>query len=112
MQEEMQVYYEEVMENIQRSCPSPKSELEAEQKLQNMQAALQKAAALADEKLMAREDSLTQLVQEELKQVLAKVAKEQEYTYIIDKKHLLYYEGGVDLTALVKKQLLLQEGRK
>jgi outer membrane protein len=70
-----------------------------------LQATLQKEAADADKKLMDKEGELTKPLYEELDAALKKVAKENEYGYILDKKFLLYSEGGIDATAKVKTAL-------
>ena len=42
---------------------------------------------------------------EKLQKAINDVAKESKYTYIFDTQTLLYYEGGDDITPLVKKKL-------
>lgn len=100
-----QKYYQDIMEKAQRGELTPKQEQEAQAKLQEMQADLQKEAADADKKLMEKESTLTKPLYEELDEALKKVAKENKYTYILDKKFLLYSEGGIDATAKVKTAL-------
>lgn len=102
---EAQNFYQETMEKAQRGELTPKQQQEAEVKLQELQANLQKEAADADKKLMDKEGELTKPLYEELDAALKKVAKENEYTYILDKKFLLYSEGGIDATAKVKTAL-------
>ena len=104
-QKEAQEYYQEIMEKAQRGELTPKAEQEAQAKLQQMQADLQKEAAEADQKLAQKEGELTKPLYEELDKALKKVAKENEYSYILDKKFLLYSEGGIDATAKVKTAL-------
>lgn len=104
-QKEAQDFYQETMEKAQRGELTPKQQQEAEAKLQELQANLQKEAADADKKLMDKEGELTKPLYEELDAALKKVAKENEYSYILDKKFLLYSEGGIDATAKVKTAL-------
>lgn len=104
-QKEAQDYYQEIMEKAQRGELTPKAEQEAQAKLQQMQADLQKEAAEADQKLAQKEGELTKPLYEELDKALKKVAKENQYSYILDKKFLLYSEGGIDATAKVKTAL-------
>lgn len=104
-QKKAQDYYQEIMEKAQRGELTPKQEQEAQAKLQTMQAELQKQAADADRKLAEKEGSLTKPLYEELDSALKKVAKENGYAYILDKKFLLYSEGGIDATAKVKAAL-------
>jgi outer membrane protein len=102
---EAQNFYQETMEKAQRGELTPKQQQEAEAKLQQLQADLQKEAADADKKLMDKEGELTKPLYEELDAALKKVAKENEYSYILDKKFLLYSEGGIDATSKVKTAL-------
>ncbi|BDS12573.1 OmpH family outer membrane protein [Aureispira anguillae] len=104
-QKEAQDYYQEIMEKAQRGELTPKQEQEAQAKLQKMQADLQKEAADADKKLMDKEGELTKPLYQELDNALKKVAKENQYSYILDKKFLLYSEGGIDATEKVKTAL-------
>lgn len=104
-QKKAQDYYQEIMAKAERGELTPKQEQEAQAKLQTMQADLQKQAADADRKLAEKEGSLTKPLYEELDNALKKVAKENKYTYILDKKFLLYSEGGIDATAQVKAAL-------
>lgn len=104
-QADAQKYYQEIMEKAQRGELTPKQEQEAQAKLQQMQADLQKEAADADKKLMEKEGELTKPLYEELDKALKKVAKDNQYSYILDKKFLLYSEGGIDATAKVKTAL-------
>jgi len=43
--------------------------------------------------------------QEKIQKAINEVAKENKYSYIFDTQTLLYYEGGDDITPLVKKKL-------
>jgi len=43
--------------------------------------------------------------QEKVQNAINEVAKEHKFTYILDTQILLYYEGGEDITPLVKKRL-------
>ena len=43
--------------------------------------------------------------QDKLKNAINEVAKEQKYTYIFDTQTLLYFDGGDDVSALIKKKL-------
>ena len=104
-QKKMQDYYTEVMEKAQRGELTPKQDQEAQAKLQQMQADLQKQASEADQKLAKKEGELTKPLYEELDKALKTVAKENSYAYILDKKFLLYSEGGIDATAKVKEKL-------
>jgi outer membrane protein len=43
--------------------------------------------------------------EEKIQKAITDVAKEHKYTYIFNVQHLLYSEGGDDVTPLVKKKL-------
>ena len=71
-QKEAQDYYQEIMEKAQRGELTPKAEQEAQAKLQQMQADLQKEAAEADQKLAQKEGELTKPLYEEIGQSFEK----------------------------------------
>lgn len=104
-QAEAQQYLQEMAGKEQRGELTPKQAQEAQQKLQQMQADLQKQASEADQKLMKKEAELTKPLYEELDKALKSVAKDNGYSYILDKKLLLYSEGGIDATAKIKTAL-------
>jgi outer membrane protein len=43
--------------------------------------------------------------EEKVRKAIDEVAKENKYSYIFDTQILLYYDGGDDVTPLVKKKL-------
>jgi outer membrane protein len=43
--------------------------------------------------------------EEKVRNAINEVAKENKYSYIFDTRILLYYDGGEDVTSLVKKKL-------
>jgi outer membrane protein len=104
-QKDAQAYYQEIMEKAEKGELTPKQEQEAQAKLQKMQEDLQKEAADADRKLAAKEGELTEPLYKEYKTALEKVAKENQYNYILDKKMLLYSDGGIDATEKIKTAL-------
>jgi outer membrane protein len=52
-----------------------------------------------------QEATLVAPFQEKVKNAIDEVAKEHKYAYIFDTRMLLYFDGGDDVTALVKKKL-------
>ncbi|BDS12575.1 OmpH family outer membrane protein [Aureispira anguillae] len=104
-QADMEAYYKEVMDSIKRGLMTPKQQQEAEAKLQRMQADLQKDAMDAEKKLAQKESELTKPIYEAFNQAISKVAKENNYTYVLDKKFMLYSAGGIDATEKVKTAL-------
>ncbi len=55
------------------------------------------------EKLYEKGDAL--YISEKYKEALEKVAKANQYSYILDKKMLLYADGGIDATEKIKTAL-------
>jgi len=103
--EEMQKYYTKTMEDVQAGNLTPKQQQEAEAKLQQMQADLQKEASAADQQLLKKEQELTKPIHDTFNEAIKKVAKENSYGYIVDQKLLLYSIGGIDATEKVKTAL-------
>ena len=64
----------------------------------------QNKQAEAEQKLQAKEAELMQVVLKKIKEVVDKVAKENNYAYIFDTSSL-HYAGGEDITPLLKKEL-------
>lgn len=104
----MAKYYQEVMAAVQAGEMTQKMQEEAQVKLQKMQEDLQKSAAQADESLVAKEAELTKPMYEKFDLALKAVAKAKGYAYILDKKLLLYSDGGIDATNDLKLQLGIQ----
>ena len=104
-QKEWQDYYAEVAQRVKEGTMTPKEQEEAKVKLEKMQVDLQKQAQEADQKLLAKEQELTKPMYEELDAAIKKVAKENSYGYVVDKKFLLYVGGGIDATEKVKTTL-------
>ncbi|MCH2046696.1 MAG: OmpH family outer membrane protein [Saprospiraceae bacterium] len=104
-QQDMAAYYQEVAQKEQAGTLTPKEGQEAQVKLQQMQEALQKAALEADQKLVQKEAELTKPLYEKFDVTIKSVAKANGYAYILDKKLLLYSEGGIDATSKVKSAL-------
>lgn len=104
-EEKVMKYYQDVMAKAQQGLLSPAQQKQEEEKLQGMQADLQKKAMDADQNLANKEGELTKPLYEKFNQALKDVAKEKGYGYIVDKKLLLYSGGGVDATSSVKAKL-------
>ena len=102
---EMEAYYMDVMDKGKRGILSPKEQKEAETKLQEMQAKLQQFAQEMDAQLAEKEKSLMTPVQETYSNAIKAVSKQNGYGFIIDKKLILYSDGGIDATAKVKTAL-------
>ncbi|MCH2045835.1 MAG: OmpH family outer membrane protein [Saprospiraceae bacterium] len=104
-QQDMATYYQEVAQKEQEGRLTPKEAQEAQVKLQQMQEALQKAALEADQKLAQKEAELTKPLYEKFNAAIKSVAEANGYAYVLDKKLLLFSEGGIDATSKVKAAL-------
>lgn len=98
-------FYTEVIEQVKAGLLTAKQQQEAEDKLQKMQADLQARTNQADQRLAAKEKSLTAPLYEKFEAALKAVAQKNSYMYILDKKLMLYSAGGIDATKQMKKQL-------
>ncbi len=102
-EKEMQAFYQSAMDKVERGELTPQQQEEVKQELQEKQEKIQKEAGNADKMLMEKELELTKPLYEVLEAALKKVAKENEYSCILDKKFILY--GAIDATAQVKTAL-------
>lgn len=102
---DMEAYYQAVLDSIKRDLLSPKAQKEAEAKLQQMQIDFQQENVAAEKKMLQKEKELIAPVYEVFNKAIAKVAYQNEYNYILDKKFLLYATGGIDATQKVKTAL-------
>lgn len=98
-------YYTEVIEQVKAGMFTAKQQQMAEEKLQKMQTDLQARTNQADQRLAAKEKSLTGPLYEKFEAALKTIAQKNNYTYILDKKLMLYSAGGIDATSQMKKQL-------
>lgn len=104
-QKDLQAYYAEVIDSIEKGLMTPKEQQEAEAKLQKMQSELQQEAQAADRKLVDKEAELVTPVYKKFNEAVAKVAKENKYQYVLDKQLLLYSLGGIDATEKIRTAL-------
>ncbi len=105
---EMEAYYMDVMDKGKKGILSPKEQKDAEAKLQEMQTKLQQFAQEMDAQLAEKEKSLMGPVQEEYSNAIKAVSKLNGYGFIIDKKLILYSDGGIDATEKVKVALKIK----
>jgi outer membrane protein len=105
---EMEAYYMDVMDKGKKGILSPKEQKDAEAKLQEMQAKLQQFAQEMDAQMMEKEKTLMTPVTDEYNNAIKAVCKQYGYGFILDKKLILYYEGGIDATEKVKTALKIK----
>ncbi len=97
--------YASVMDSVQKGIMTPAQQKSAEYRLQKGQQELQQEAMNADQQVSKKEGALIEPLYEKFNTALAAVAKEEGYTYIVDKKFMLYSVNGIDATAKIKAKL-------
>jgi outer membrane protein len=105
---EMEAYYMDVMNKGKNGMLSPKEQKDAETKLQDMQTKLQQFAQDMEAQLMEKEKTLMNPVTEEYNLAIKSVCKQNGYGFIIDKKLILYSDGGIDATEKIKTALKIK----
>lgn len=105
-QEKFQKEYQAVVDSVQRGIITPIQQQQAEKRIQQKQQKLELMSRDAQNKIVAKEAELFKPINDKFNAALKAVATEKSYTYIVDKKMLLYFEGGVDATEDVKMKLL------
>lgn len=103
--EAIKKYEEGVIQQKQAGTLAPKDEQEAQQKSQKMRTSLQQDQQKAQQLVAQKEQVLMQPVEQKFGEAIDAVAKANGYAYIVDAKIFLYIKGGIDATALIKKQL-------
>jgi len=76
-----------------------------EDELVNLQNRIMEFQESAQNDLQEKQIELMQPFQEKITEAIKAVAKENGYAYIFDTATLLYYDGGEDVSDLVKKKL-------
>ena len=76
-----------------------------EKELIDLQSRIQEFEYGVQEDLETKQFELVKPFQDKIQNAIKEVAKENSYTYIFDTQVLLYSEGGVDVTPLIKKKL-------
>ncbi len=104
-EKKMQDYYASVMQQVQAGTMTPVQQKDAEAKLMKMQEDLQKKALDAEKQLQTKEAALSKPLYDKLNAAIKTVAQANKYAYIVDKKLLLYSDGGIDATSKLKVQL-------
>jgi outer membrane protein len=113
-QSELQAMYAEFMQEYQKKqetlekdggfmSPSVKSIREKE--LVDLQNRIQEFQYNVQDDLEQKQFELVKPFQDKIQQAINDVAKEGGYVYIFDTQVLLYSEGGIDITPVVKKKL-------
>ena len=104
--EKFQKEYQAVVDSVDRGIITPLQQQQAQVRIQQKQQKLELQSRDAQNKIVAKEAELFKPINDKFNAALKAVAAEKNYTYIVDKKVLLYFEGGVDATEDVKMKLL------
>jgi outer membrane protein len=105
-QEKFQEEYAAVVDSVQRGIITPLQQKQAEDRLSKKQQKLEVISRDAQNKVLTKENELFKPINDKFNAALKAVATENGYTYIVDKKVLLYFEGGIDATEKVRANLL------
>jgi len=104
-QTKAQQYYAAVMTKVQQGSLAPAQQKAEEAKLMKMQEDLQARGLQMEQEMLAKEQELTKPMYDKFKEALKELAKVNGYAYILDKKLLLYSDGGEDASAKLKEKL-------
>ena len=113
-QNELQAMYAEFMQEYQKkqevldkdgAFMSPSVKQIREKELVDLQNRIQEFQYNVQDDLEQRQFELVKPFQDKIQQAINDVAKEGGYVYIFDTQVLLYSEGGIDVTPMVKKKL-------
>jgi outer membrane protein len=105
-QEKFQKDYQAVVDSVQRGIITPIQQQQAEMRIQKQQQKLELQSRDAQNKIAIKEAELFKPINDKFNAALKAIATEENYTYIVDKKMLLYFEGGTDATEKVRLKLL------
>jgi outer membrane protein len=105
-QEKFQAEYAAVVDSVQRGIITPLQQQQAEARLSKKQQKLEGVSRDAQNKVLAKENELFKPINDKFNAALKAVAAQNGYTYIVDKKVLLYFENGIDATEKVRASLL------
>lgn len=116
-QNELQVLYQDMVTEFQtkqdrfnRDAGTMSSSVRQvrEKELVDLQNRIQEFQYTVQEDMEEKQYELARPFQEKIQNAINEVAKEHNYSYIFDTQVLLYYDGGNDVTPLVKKKLGLK----
>ena len=107
-QRKAEQYYSSFTNKVQQGVLSPAQQKTEEAKLMKMQEDLQRKAMTMEQDMMKKEEEMTKPMYDKFNAALKELAKAKGYSYVFDKKLLLYSEGGVDATTELKEKLNLK----
>ena len=108
----MKTKYEQMVkeyEELKKDPKTPESILKSrENDIIEYQQRIYQFQEIADEMLQKKENELMEPMIKKVREAINKVAKAQGINYVLDVSQLMYYDGGTDLQAAVKKELGIQ----
>ena len=105
-QVEFQQDYENMVDTMNRFCYiTPEHQKKMEKRLVKKQKELKQLTQKVNAEIAQKEEELFRSIIEKFDKAVAEVAKENGFDVIIDKKHILYINDGIDASDLVKAKL-------
>lgn len=80
-----------------------------EEELMEFQQRIQERQQTAQQTLQKLEERLMQPMIERVQEAIDKVAEAEKFNYVLDVTSIVYYNGGIDITPKVRKELGLSE---
>lgn len=104
-EDQLIAYAQLVQQQVNDGAITPKDQAAAQEKINNMRAALQQNARKADTDLQARETKEMLPVYQKFRTAMTAVAKKEGYAYIVNRNFFMYLDGGIDATQAVADYL-------
>lgn len=107
MQQTLQTEYKKLMDEVEAGTLTPSVQKSRESDLMEMQQSVQEAAQKAEKKLVEKEQALLDPMIKKVTEAIKKVGKDNNFNYIFDTSAgaVVYFDGGTDVSELVKKEL-------
>jgi outer membrane protein len=93
------------MQKVQQGILAPAQQKLEEDRLMKMQEDLQRKAMKMEEEMITKEQEMTKPMYDKFNEALKEIAKKEGYSYVFDKKMMLYSDGGIDATDKLKEKL-------
>ena len=105
--EEMQVIYQKKYQELMDEYDnlSPEIKKIREEDLMDLQQRIQQRQMTAEEDLQKLQNRLMEPMLKKVEAAIKKVSEEEKFTYIFDTSVLVYFDGGIDISDKVKKEL-------
>lgn len=105
-QVELQKDYESIVDTMNRFCSiTPEHQEKMQERIIKKQKELEELTEKVKAEIIQKEEELFRPINEKFNKALTEVAKKNGFTYIFDKKDILYINVGIDANELVKAKL-------